>query len=112
MLIFLPDVDKTKLDQELLVKLDQTSALAEFDLVITSGFRPGVDGVDHGIKNGPHMTGKAADIRCNDSISRYKLINAAFKAGFLRIGIGSADQPHVHLDVCPAPSPQVVLWLE
>ena len=113
MLIFLQDIKKDDLDQELLVKLDQASTIAQIDFVVTSGYRPGVDGVDHGIANGPHMSHKAVDIRCADSTSRYKIINASFRAGFRRIGIGSADQPHIHLDTCPSPDfPQVVLWLE
>lgn len=113
MLIFVPDVKKEDLDQELLVKLDQASSLAGFDFTITSGFRAGVDGVDHGIKNGPHMTHKAADIRCSDSVSRYKIINAALKVGFRRIGIGNPNEQHIHLDTCPLPDfPQPVLWLE
>ena len=113
MLIFLTDIKKEELDQELLVKLEQASVISDMDYTITSGYRPGVDGIDHGIKNGPHMTRKAADIRCHDSVTRYKMLYGLFKAGFKRIGIGNSSQPHIHVDVCPSTEfPQVVLWLE
>lgn len=113
MLIFLTDIKKEELNQELLVKLEQASTISGIDYTITSGYRPGINGIDHGIKNGPHMTHKAADIRVHDSVTRFKMLNALFKVGFRRIGIGSKDQPHIHVDVCSAPDfPQVVLWLE
>ena len=110
MLVFTSDVESDKLDKELLIKLEQASDTANMDLTITSGFRPGVEGIDHGIRNGPHMSGKAADIRCHDSQSRYKILNALFKVGFRRIGIGKI---HLHCDVAASPEfPQVVAWLE
>lgn len=109
-LIFLAGVKKEELDQELLIKLEQASSLAEVDFTVTSGFRPGVDGVDHGIKNGPHMSHKAADLRCHDSMSRFKILNGLFRAGFRRIGIGKV---HIHCDVASLPTfPQIVAWLE
>lgn len=108
MLNFLPEVKKEDLNQELLIKLEQASIISEIDYVITSGFRPGVDGVDHGIKNGPHMTHKAADLRCNDSTTRYKILYGLFKAGFKRIGLNSI---HIHAD-CSEEHPQNVFWIE
>lgn len=108
MLIFLDNVKKEDLDKELLIKLEQASSISEIDYTITSGFRPGVDGIDHGIKNGPHMSHKAADIRAHDSQTRYKMLNGLFKAGFRRIGINSN---HVHAD-CDETKPQVVFWIE
>lgn len=113
MLIFLTDIKKEELDQELLVKLEQASMISGIDYVITSGYRPGINGIDHGIKNGPHTSRKAADIRCNDSVTRYKILHGLMQVGFKRIGIGSASQPHIHADVCDLPNfPQMVLWLE
>lgn len=112
MLIFLTDIKKEELDQELLVKLEQASNAAQIDFMITSGFRPGVDGIDHGLVNGPHMTHKAADIRCRDSVTRFKIFYGLMQAGFKRIGIG---QIHCHADVCTLEEdnkPENVCWLE
>lgn len=108
MLVFLTDIKKEDLDQELLVKLDQASTISQIDYVVTSGYRPGVDGVDHGLKNGPHMTHKAVDLRCRDSVTRYKILYGLFKAGFKRVGLNSV---HIHAD-CSEVHPQNVFWCE
>jgi len=109
MLIFLTDIKKEELNQELLVKLEQASDVAQIDFVITSGFRPGdANGIDHGIKNGPHMSHKAVDIRCRDSVTRYKMIYGAMRAGFKR---GGHNSIHIHLD-CDETKPQNVWWIE
>lgn len=111
MLIFLTDIKKEELKQELLVKLEQASSLAEIDFTVTSGFRPGVNGIDHGLKNGPHMTGKAVDLRCHDSVTRFKMKYGLYKAGFKRIGQNSI---HLHADVCTLAEgfPENVEWIE
>lgn len=112
MLIFLTDIKKEELDQELLVKLEQASNAAQIDFMITSGFRPGVDGIDHGLLNGPHMTHKAADIRCRDSVTRFKIFYGLMQAGFKRFGFNSI---HIHVDTCTLAQdqkPENVFWIE
>lgn len=111
MLIFIQDIKKEDLDKELLIKLEQASSISQLDYVITSGYRPGIDGMDHGIKNGPHMRRKAVDIRCHDSSTRYKIRYGLFKAGFKRIGQNSI---HLHADVCSLADgfPENVDWIE
>lgn len=111
MLIFLTDIKKEDLDKELLIKLEQASKISEIDYIITSGYRLGVDGVDHGIKNGPHMRRKAVDIRCHDSTTRCKARYGLTKAGFKRIGQNSI---HLHADVCTLADgfPENVDWIE
>ena len=110
MLVFTNDVKSEGLDKELLVRLEQASTVAQMDLTITSGLRSGVQGVDHGIKNGPHMSGSAVDLRCHDSVTRYKILKALLEVGFKRIGIGKI---HLHCDVASGiNSPQMVAWLE
>lgn len=108
MLVFLPDVKKEDLSQELLVRAEQGSALSGFDWIITSGYRPGVNGIDHGIANGPHMSHKAIDIRCHDSQTRFKIKKALYSVGFRRIGQNSI---HLHVD-CDETKPQDVEWIE
>lgn len=42
-----------------------------------------------------HCLGRAVDISCKDSLSRYRIVNSALSAGFRGIGIGKT---FVHLD--------------
>lgn len=42
-----------------------------------------------------HCLGRAVDVSCKDSVSRYRIVNSALSAGFHGIGIGST---FVHLD--------------
>jgi zinc D-Ala-D-Ala carboxypeptidase len=111
MLIFLTDIKKEELNQELLVKLEQASTAAGIDFTVTSGYRPGVDGVDHGIKSGPHMHRKAVDLRCHDSVTRFKIRYGLIKAGFKRIGQNSI---HIHADTLTLAEgfPENVDWIE
>ena len=112
MLIFLQDINKEDLDLNLLTQLEQASEIAQIDFTITSGYRPGIDGVDHGIKNGPHMTHKAVDLRCHDSTTRFKIRYGLIKAGFKRIGQNSI---HLHADICTLTDngfPENVDWIE
>lgn len=60
-----------------------------------------------GSKNSSHLRGFAADVVCNSSTDRKKLVNAAFLAGFRRIGIG---RTFVHVDNDQS-LPQDVIWL-
>tara|TARA_B100000519_G_C14181306_1_gene408653 strand:- start:677 stop:1084 length:408 start_codon:yes stop_codon:yes gene_type:complete len=48
-----------------------------------------------GKKNSSHLVGKAADISCTDSRSRWIIISALQKAGFNRIGIAKS---FIHVD--------------
>jgi hypothetical protein len=112
MLNFLPGIVEGDLDQELIIKLTQASFLSGIDFTITSGYRPGVDGVDHGLTNGPHMSHKAADIRCHDSPTRFAILKGLFNAGFNRIGWNNI---HIHADTCTMKDdnkPENVVWIE
>lgn len=84
---------------ELLGKLQRARDIAGIPFVITSGVRPG-DPKAHG-------GGWAADIRCNTSADRLKMLRALMKAGFKRIGIYNK---HIHVDVWPDGPPNVA-WV-
>ena len=56
--------------------------------------------------NSAHTRGKAVDIVCNSSATRYKIVYAALHFGFRRIGIG---KNFIHLDN-DASLPQGVMW--
>lgn len=42
-----------------------------------------------------HCLGRAVDVSCKDSVSRYRIVNSALQAGFHGIGIG---KNFIHLD--------------
>lgn len=54
-----------------------------------------------------HLRGLAADIRCSNSYSRFKLLRSLMEEGFQRIGIG---QEFLHVDMDPD-KPQSLIWL-
>lgn len=56
--------------------------------------------------NSSHCRGKAVDIRCNDSVNRFKIIQAAINNGIRRIGIGKR---FIHIDNDES-LPQGVIW--
>jgi uncharacterized protein YcbK (DUF882 family) len=49
-----------------------------------------------GAKTSRHLEGIAVDIHCNESIDRYKILNALFMTGFNGIGIGKS---FLHADI-------------
>jgi len=87
--------------------LFKARAIAGIPFVITSGFRCR----DHnrrvgGSRNSDHLGGYGSDIRCNDSGTRWALVDALIQAGFRRIGITAS---FVHAGNDPA-NPQDVIW--
>ena len=95
----------SRMDLEFMERLDTLRALVG-PLRITSGFRtPEHNAKVGGKKNSAHLKGLAADLACEDSRLRFKLINVAFDLGFKRIEI---CERHVHLDT-DASLPQCVL---
>ena len=106
---YFTDEEVKELDTELVAKLDQARHISGIPYIITSGFRPGdANGIDFGIKNSAHMTRKAVDLRCNDSVSRHKILKGLFAAGFRRIGLNSIL---IHADTIET-KPQEVFWIE
>jgi len=59
-----------------------------------------------GVPNSAHMRGEASDVSCTDAEQRYKIVRAALKVGFTRIGVGKT---FVHLDKDPF-LPQPRIW--
>lgn len=103
------DVEVANLDKELVAMLDRARHIAGIPFEITSGYRIGdANGVDNGIKNSAHMNHKAVDLRCHDSVTRFKIIKSLIEVGFRRIGF---DALHVHCDNDET-KPQDVFWLE
>lgn len=81
-------------------------ANVSFDLI--SGCRCKKHNKDEGGTDmSDHLTGEGSDVKCMDSATRFKIINAAVKVGFLRIGIGKT---FIHLGTAVR-NPQFVIWV-
>jgi len=97
---------------EFLQKLDNARSFAAIPFRINSGFRTkahndSLKAKGHqAVPNSPHLGGWAADIHCNDSVSRFKIIAALIKAGFNRIGVAKT---FIHVD-CDPTKDQNVIW--
>lgn len=106
---YFKDEEVHGLDIKLVQMLDRARGLAEIPFKITSGYRTPQDSIAvGGTGDDAHTHHKAADIRCNDSVSRLKIISALILVGFKRIGI---KKDHIHADV-DTTLPQNVMWLE
>ena len=84
------------MDMEFLSKLDQARSLCDIPFRITSGYRSEAHNLKvGGVSNSSHTKGLAADIHCNNSVSRFIIVTALLKAGLNRIGIADT---FIHVD--------------
>ena len=95
------------MNEQFLYKLDDARGIAKVPFIITSGFRT----VKHndrigGVDSSAHTSGRAVDIACRDSRSRWLIIDALIKCGFNRIGIADT---FIHVDDDPT-KPENVIW--
>jgi uncharacterized protein YcbK (DUF882 family) len=103
-----------KMDPAFLVLLDELRHRCGFPLPVTSGYRcPAYnDKVSTTGPNGPHTTGKAADI----GVSRhraYDVLRHALAMGFTGIGVKQkGEERFVHLDTLTEPqaAPRPTVW--
>lgn len=87
------------MDKEFLSKLDQARSLCDIPFKITSGYRTEAHNLKvNGVSNSSHKKGYAADIHCNNSVSRFIIVNALLKVGLNRIGIADT---FIHVDNDP-----------
>jgi len=76
------------MDQGFMVLLDKLRETAGIPLVINCAYRPVEWEKQQGRSGtGDHPQRKAVDIRCNDSLNRHRILQAAFKLGIRRIGV-------------------------
>lgn len=95
------------MDKSFLAMLKKAEKYAGFKFTFNSGFRtPRHNKEVGGVSNSSHTIGKAVDIKASTIAKRDKIVWAAKKAGFKRIGIGKT---FVHLD-SDATKPQYVTW--
>jgi zinc D-Ala-D-Ala carboxypeptidase len=86
---------KNEMDSEFLHKLDIARELAGVPFFINSGYRCPLHNKAVGSTSANHTSGKAADIACENSFVRTKILTALILAGFRRIGIAKS---FIHVD--------------
>lgn len=102
-----PSCKLSQMDDDFLRTLDRVRELSGIPLVLNCAYRSKEWDLARGRKgNSAHTRGKAADIRCNASGTRWKIVRAAIEAGVRRIGIGNG---FVHIDTDDT-LPQCVMW--
>lgn len=94
---------------DFLFMLDEARDIAQVPFRITSGVRS----ISHnkavgGTENSSHLRGKAADIACTDSATRFRIVAALLAVGFDRIGIG---ETFIHVDNDDEIKTPGVVWL-
>lgn len=93
---------------ELIHKLNEARRAAGVPFHITSGTRcESNNAASGGSPDSAHVDGWAADIQCNSSRPRYKMIMGLSDAGFTRIGISNR---FTHVD-CDPDKPKSVIWV-
>lgn len=99
---------KILLDKELVKRLEVAREIAGIPFVIASGYRCEKHNKEVGGRpESAHLSGKAADVVCTDSKSRFLIVTSLIKAGFQRIGISDT---FVHADI-DLNKPHPVIWL-
>lgn len=103
-----PSCSLQDMKQSTMNRLDTMRQLAGIPIVINSAYRPTAWDKSKGRSGtGAHTLGQAVDIRCHSESNRFKIINAAIKAGFTRIGVAKT---YIHVDDSIRHSQEVV-WL-
>ena len=103
-----PDVQGSgqMMDTGFLSIIDEAREIADIPFNITSGYRTKSHNEKvEGKPNSSHLRGYAADIACNDSRSRFIIIDALLDAGFTRIGVASS---FIHVDNDPEKDGNVI----
>ena len=101
------------MDRHFLQKLDNARNIAGISFKINSGYRTQEhhNAIYKKLGKEPtksaHLIGKAADIHCTDSKSRFIIISALLDAGFTRIGIADT---FIHCDTAEKGKAQQVIW--
>lgn len=99
---------KGKLDSEFLERLNLARQIANIPFIVTSAYR--CEKHNKEVKGSPtssHLLGLAADIKAEDSITKFLIIKALLDVGFNRLGIG---KNFIHVDSDPNKI-QNVLWM-
>ena len=98
---------KNNINEEFTKLLDNARSRAGVPFVINSGVRCSKHNLAiGGSPTSSHKLGLAVDIRAEDSMTRFKIVEALLKVGVKRIGVYSS---FIHCDV-DYEKPQCVMW--
>lgn len=96
------------LSSELIASLVALEDVLGFELHFHSGYRCALcNKAAGGVPNSGHLRGVAVDVSGPDSATRFRIVQAALKVGFRRVGIG---KNFIHLDL-DSSLPQNMMWL-
>ena len=100
---------RNEISPELIDKLDELREACGFPFIITSGYRDATHPVEaKKTKAGTHAQGIAADIKVNNGLQRFKIVEEAIKLGFTGIGVASS---FIHVDIrSPDDTTPFVMW--
>jgi uncharacterized protein YcbK (DUF882 family) len=103
-----PSCSLQDMKQSTMNRLDTMRQLAGIPLIINSAYRPQAwEKAKRRSGTGSHTLGQAVDIRCTSETNRWRIIEAAIKVGFTRIGIAKT---YIHVDDSQKHT-QGVVWL-
>jgi uncharacterized protein YcbK (DUF882 family) len=103
----IPSCSMSDMDTDFMELLDAIREDCGIPLVINCAYRSKEWDKKKGRSgNSAHTTGKAVDVRCNNSATAFKIINSALKLGISRIGLGKG---FIHIDN-DKNLPQNVFW--
>ena len=101
---------KNNISIEFVKLLDLARARAGVPFKINSGCRCSKHNtIIGGSSTSSHKLGLAADIRAEDSMTRFKIVEALLSVGIKRIGINKSNS-FIHVDV-DYDKPQGVMWI-
>ena len=100
---------RSQINDDSLRRLDRAREIAGIPFILNSAYRsPETDRASGRSGKGAHTLGKAFDVSCVDSRSRYLIVLGALSAGFTRIGIGKT---FIHMDdAFELPTPRIWLY--
>ncbi len=100
---------RNKIDEGLVMMLDEAREEAGVAFIITSGYRCRKHNRRvGGVAGSSHVKGLAADIRVTSGKGRFKIVTGLLLVGFNRIGIGKR---FIHADVdTDRPNPIIYLY--
>jgi len=102
---------KNEISSELIDKLDELREACGFPFVITSGYRDKTHPVEAKKAKpgtGTHAQGIAADIKVNNGLQRFKIVEKAIALGFTGVGVARS---FVHVDIrSPDDTTPFVMW--
>lgn len=102
-----PCCRKCKIDDGFLNMLNYARKIANIPFVVNSGYRCEKHNKEvGGSPTSSHLISCAVDIKAENSVKKFIIVNALLRAGFKRLGVGSN---FIHVD-SDNNKPQNVLW--